>query len=366
MHREEHSMDDVETLLKELTQANGISGHETEVRHLIQRRLRSLGEISHDKLGSVICRKPGDAASPKVMLAAHMDEIGFVVSHITKDGFIRFSALGGWWDQVLLAQRVVVKTAKGDVVGTIGAKPPHLLSDEERNKLVDRKDMYIDVGATSREEVEKAGVSIADPILPVSPFTVLAGGKAYLGKAFDDRAGCALLITAMQTMLKVSHPNTVFAVATVQEELGLRGATTSVEVANPDVAIVLESTAVNDMPGAGDDTHQILRLGRGPIVTFYRQDMVPNQGLRTLLVDTAKKHGISVQVRVDGVRGGTDGAAIHLHGIGVPTVVLSLPVRYIHSHGGILHRDDFDAGVELLTRVIPELDEKTVAHMTAW
>jgi endoglucanase len=360
-------MDDVETLLKELTEANGISGHETEVRHLIQRRLRSLGEVDHDKLGSIICRKAGHAPNPKIMLAAHMDEIGFIVSHITKDGFIRFSALGGWWDQVLLAQRVVVKTAERDVIGMIGAKPPHLLSDEERTKLVEKKDMYIDVGATSREEVERAGVSVADPILPVSPFAVLASGKAYLCKAFDDRAGCALLITAMQRMLNVSHPNTIFAVATVQEEVGLRGATTSVKVVNPDVAIVLEATGVNDMPGPSNDTHQIIRLGRGPVVTFYRQDMIPNHGLRTLLVDTAKKYSIPIQIRADGgVRGGTDGAAIHLHGSGVPTVVLSLPVRYIHSHGGILHRDDFDAAAELLTRAIRELDEKIVTEITTW
>ena len=360
-------MDDVESLLKELTEANGISGHETEVRHLIQRHFESLGEVSHDRLGSIICRKPGDAPAPKIMLAAHMDEIGFIVSHITKDGFIRFSALGGWWDHVLLAQRVVIGTAKGYVIGIIGAKPPHLLSDEERSKLVEKKDMYIDIGATSREEVEKAGVYVADPIFPVSPFAVLTSGKAYLSKAFDDRAGCALLITTMKRMLNVGHPNTIFAVATVQEELGMRGATTSVKVVNPDVAIVLESTGVNDMPAASNDTHQIIRLGRGPVVTFYRQDMIPNQGLRTLLVDTAKRYGIPIQIRADGgVRGATDGAAIHLHGSGVPTVVLSLPVRYVHSHGGILHRDDFNAAVELLTRVIPELDQKTVTDFTTW
>jgi putative aminopeptidase FrvX len=360
-------MDDVETLLKELAEANGISGHETEVRHIVQRRLRSLGEVSHDKLGSVICRKPGDTPDPKIMLTAHMDEIGFIVSHITKDGFIRFSAVGGWWDHVLLAQRVVVRTAKGDVIGIIGAKAPHLLSDEERGKLVEKKDMYIDVGVTSREEVQKAGVSVADPILPVSPFGVLVSGKAYLCKAFDDRSGCALLITAMQRMFNVGHSNTIYAVATVQEEVGLRGATTSVKVVNPDVAIVLEATAVNDMPGASNDTHQTFRLGQGPIVTFYRQDMIPNHGLRTLLVDTAKRYGIPIQIRADGgIRGGTDGAAIHLHGSGVPTVVLSLPVRHIHSHGGILHRDDFNAAAELLIRVIPRLDEKTVADITAW
>ena len=138
-------MDDIETLLKELTEADGIAGHEAAVRRLIQQRFKSLGEVSHDRLGSVICRKLGDAADPKIMLAAHMDEVGFIVSHITRDGFIRFSALGGWWDHVLLAQRVVIKTVKGNLVGIIGAKPPHLLTDEERSKLLDRKDMYIDL-----------------------------------------------------------------------------------------------------------------------------------------------------------------------------------------------------------------------------
>ena len=360
-------MDDIERLLKELTEASGIAGHETEVRHLIQNHFKTLGEVSHDKLGSVICKKSGQAPQPRVMLAAHMDELGFVVSYITKDGFIRFSALGGWWDHVLLAQRVTIRTVKGDVAGLIGAKPPHLLSDEERTKLVQKKDMYIDIGATSREEVEKAGVCVADPIFPASQFTILASGRTYLAKAFDDRGGCALMITAMRRMLSVTHPNTVFAVATVQEEVGLRGATTSVKVVNPDVAIVLEATGINDMPETNDDSHPVVRLGRGPVVTFYRQDMIPNHGLRSLLTDTAKKYGIPVQIRADGgVRGGTDGAAIHLHGSGVPTIVLSLPIRYVHSHGGILHRDDFDAGVELLARVIPELDQKTVTNLTAW
>lgn len=296
-----------------------------------------------------------------------MDEIGFVVSHITKEGFIRFAALGGWWDQVLLAQRVKIKTAQGGVVGTIGAKPPHLLSDEERRKLVEKNDMYVDIGATSREEVEKAGVRVADPIVPVSEFTVLASGRTYLAKAFDDRGGCALAITTMKKMTGLSHPNTLFAVATVQEEVGLRGARTSVTVVEPDVAIVLEGTAASDMPGAGNDGHQVIRIGAGPVVTFYRGDMIPNRQLRDLLTDTARENSIQVQIRADGrVRGGTDGAAIHLHGSGVPTVVLSLPVRYVHSHGAIMHRADFDAAVELLTGVVQKLNQKAVTAMTAW
>ncbi|MBE0430208.1 MAG: M42 family metallopeptidase [Dehalococcoidia bacterium] len=360
-------MDEVEGLLKELTEAGGIPGHEAEVRQLVRKHLGPLGDISYDRLGSVICEKRGEARGPKIMLAAHMDEIGFLVSHITKEGFIRFAALGGWWDQVLLAQRVRIKTAQGDVIGTIGAKPPHLLSDEERRKLVEKDNMYIDIGATSSDEVEKAGVRIADPIVPVSEFTVLASGRTYLSKAFDDRGGCAVMIAVTQRMVSLDHPNTLFAVATVQEEVGLRGAKTSVTLVNPDVAIVLEGTAANDMPGASNEGHQVLRLGGGPVVTFYRGDMIPNRHLRDLMIDIARKNAIPLQIRADGrVRGGTDGAAIHLHGSGVPTVVLSLPVRYVHSHGAIMHRADFDAAVELLTEVIRGLDQKTVTDMTAW
>ncbi len=358
-------MDEVQVLLKELTQAGGVPGHEDDVRRLLQGHLRQLGEVGHDKLGSVICTKQGESAEPRVMLAAHMDEIGFMVSHITKDGFVRFATLGGWWDHVLLGQRVVIKTKKGDVPGTIGAKPPHLLSDEERSKMVANKDMYMDIGATSREEVEEAGVRVADPIVPVGEFTVLAGGRSYLSKAFDDRAGCAVMLTAMRRMSSIAHPNTLLAVATVQEEVGLRGARTSVQTVNPDVAIILEATGVGDVPGVGEEG-QALRLGRGPVITFYRQDMIPNLPLRDLLRDTAEKHDIPVQIRADRIRGGTDGAAIHLHGSGVPTVVLSLPVRYVHSHSSIMHRADFDAAVDLLTGVLQQLDRKTVSGLTEW
>lgn len=359
-------MDELEVLLKKLVEASGIPGHETEVRNLVRHHFESVGEVNNDKLGSLICNKRGAKAGPRVMLAAHMDEIGFVVSHITDQGFIKFTTLGGWWDHVLLAQRVAIETADGRVIGMIGAKSPHLLSDEERGKLIDKKDMYIDIGATSREEVKKAGVRVADPIIPIGEFAILANGKTYLAKAFDDRVGCALEITVMNRLTSIGHPNTLFAVATVQEEVGLRGARTSAEVVDPDVAIILEGTGATDIPGMSGDEEHVMGIGKGPIVTLYRQDMIPNNKLSKLFVDTAEQHNISIQVRADGVRGGTDGAVIHLHRSGVPTVVLSLPVRHIHSHGGIMHRDDFDNAVELLVGVIQQLDQKTVTDLTAW
>ncbi len=359
-------MDETEKLLKELTEASGAPGYEAEVRSIVQRYCEPLGKISYDKLGSLICRKSGSAAEPKIMIAAHMDEVSFMVSNITGEGFIKFVPLGGWWDHVLLAQRVLIKTSKGDVVGVIGAKPPHLLSDEERKKLVDKKDMYIDIGATSPQEVEEAGVCKGDPIVPISQFVKLANCRTYMAKAFDDRGGCAVMITTLQKLTLNSHANTVFAVATVQEEVGLRGAKTSVEAVNPDVTIVLEGTAANDMPGMAGEAATTFKLGKGPIVTFYREDMVPNLRLRDLVADTARKHAIPVQARVGGIRGRTDGAIIHLHKSGVPTVVFSLPVRHIHSHTGTMHRDDFDWTVSLLTKVIQELNQKAVTGLTSW
>jgi endoglucanase len=357
-------MDDTEKLLKELTEANGVSGYEAEVRNIIRRYFEPLGEITQDRIGSLICKKTGDAVEPRVLLAGHMDEIGFMVKYVTKEGFIKFTSLGGWWDQVLLAQRVLIKTSKNDVIGVIGAKPPHLLSDEERKKLVEKKDMYIDIGATSQEEVEEAGVRVGDPVIPIGGFTVLANPKTYLAKAFDNRIGCALVIAAMQGLVRRSHLNTVFGVATVQEEVGVRGATTSVEVVNPDVGIILDVDIAGDVPGIKPEESPI-KLGAGPAVLVYDARMIPNLKLRDLVIDIAKRSDIPLQISaIEG--GATDGAAIHLHKSGVPTVVLAIPTRHIHSHNAIVHRDDFDHAVTLLIKLIQELDEKTVANLTSW
>ena len=357
-------MDKTEKLLKELTEAKGVAGYEGEVRGVVRRYLEPIGSIIQDKMGSLICKKSGDAEEPRVVLAGHMDEIGFMVKHISKEGFIKFTPLGGWWDQVLLAQRVSISTHNGDVVGVVGAKPPHLLSDEERKKYVEKKEMYIDIGASSQQEVEEAGVRVGDPIVPVSEFTVLANPKTYMAKAFDDRAGCALTIAVMQEFAHRSHPNALFGVATVQEEVGLRGAITSVELINPDVAIILEVDIAGDVPGIKPEETPI-KLGGGPVLLAYDARMIPNLKLRDMVIDIAKQSGIPLQISaLEG--GATDGGPIHLHKSGVPTVVISVPTRHIHCHNAILHRDDFDRAVRLVTAVVERLDKKTVAGLTSW
>lgn len=350
-------------LLKDLTEANGIPGYEGQVRSIVRKLFEPLGDISQDKIGSVICKVDGSSDVPKVMLAGHMDEIGFMVKHITKEGFIHFLPLGGWFDQVLLGQRVVINTRKGEVVGVIGAKPPHLLPADQRSKVVKRKDMYIDIGATSKDEVEEAGVKPGDPVIPRADFVSMANGKTYLSKAFDDRVGVALVVSSLEALKSGEHPNTIYGVATVQEEVGVRGATTSVRAVDPDVAIVLESDIAGDVPGIKPEESSV-KLGKGPSVLIYDARMIPNLKLRNFLMDTAEEMEIPLQVSyVEG--GATDGAAIHLHNTGVPTVVLLVPARHIHSDSSIIHRDDYDNAVRLLVEVLKRLDADKVAEFTA-
>ena len=356
-------MTDTKTLLKNLTEANGIPGYEAPIRALVREYMQSLGELSQDKLGSVICQKSGSVEAPRVMLAGHMDEIGLMVKHITKEGFIKFLPLGGWFDQVLLGQRVVIKTSQGEVVGVIGAKPPHLLPAEERSKVVVKKDMYIDIGVSSAEEVEQVGVRPGDPVIPRADFVELANGQTYMSKAFDDRVGVALMISALSELQDQQHPNTIYAAATVQEEVGLRGATTSMRAVDPDVAIILESDIAGDVPGISPEQSSV-KLGQGPTMLIYDARMVPNLALRDFVQATAQELEIPLQLSyVEG--GATDGGAIHLHNVGVPTVVLGVAARHIHSDSSIIHRQDYDNAVKLLVALLTRLDAEKVASLTA-
>lgn len=356
-------MDGTAELLKSLTEASGVSGHEHEVRELVREWMAELGDLTQDKVGSLICAQMGPEGGPRVMLAGHMDEIGFMVKHISKEGFLRFLPLGGWFDQVLLGHRVIIQTHEGPVTGVIGAKPPHLLPVEERKKLVKREEMYIDVGATSKQEVEQLGIRLGDPVVPQAEFAVLAGGQAYLSKAFDDRVGTALVIQALEQLKGEKLPNSLFGVATVMEEVGLRGATTSVDLVEPDVAIVLEVDIAGDVPGIKKEESDI-RMGAGPTVMLYDRRMIPNLNLRDLVLKVAEEHDLPMQMSV--MEGGaTDGGVIHLHKSGVPTINLGVPARHIHSHGAIIHRQDYDRALRLLVGLVRKLDRETVDGLTA-
>lgn len=354
--------DETVKLLRELTEAPGVSGYEQEVREIIRKHLQNITVIEQDHLGSIVCRKNGEAETPRIMIAGHMDEIGFIVKLITDEGFIRFSPLGGWWGHVMLAQRVVIKTRQGDVPGLIGSKPPHILSEEERKKLLEPKDMYIDIGATSKDEVKELGIRPGDPIIPVFPFMISGTGKTYMAKAFDDRVGCALLIDVINKLTQERHPNTVYGVGTVQEEVGLRGARTSSWVVEPDVGLTMETGVAGDVPDVKKEDAQA-KLGKGPVIVIRDGSMILNLRLRDFFVETAEELQIPYQFDLLD-RGGTDSGAIHLHRRGVPNLVIAVPTRHIHSHAGIIHRDDYDQAVQLVTAVIKKLDAEKVDSLT--
>ncbi len=354
-------MDKVIRLLKELTEIPGVPGFEGPVRDFVEKFLAPYGEIENDKMGSLVCKVSGNQDSPRVMVAGHMDEIGFMVRYINKEGFIHFVPLGGWFDQVLLGQRVTILSSNGEVPGVIGVKPPHLLAPDEREKVIKRKEMYIDIGASSQEEVTNLGVRVGDPVVPRADFVELKNGKTYLSKAFDNRIGVALLVSLAEEIKDSAHPNSVFLTATVQEEVGLRGATTSVELVNPDVAIILDVDIAGDVPGVKPE-ETCVKLGGGPSIVFFDARMIPNIKLRDLVMETANENNIPIQTSL--LEGGTtDGAAIHLHKAGVPTIIIAVPARHIHSHSSIIHRDDYDQAVKLLGALVRKLDSSVVAGL---
>ena len=353
-------MDRTQQFLKNLVDAHGAPGFEGNVARVMQGYLKDVGPITRDKLGSFICEKRGTSDGPRVMLAGHLDEVGFMVKSITKEGFVKFLPLGGWWGHVVLAQRLIIKTRKGDVLGVVGSKPPHELRDDERKKVLEIRELYIDVGATSDWDVRKRlDIRPGDSIIPDSSFAVMANPNVYLAKAWDNRIGCAMAAETARALKGVAHPNTLFAVATVQEEVGLRGAQTSAFKIQPDVAFALDVGIAHDSPGTEGDE----KLGGGPLIVVYDATSIPNRGLFELVIDTAKK--IKVPLQFESVeRGGTDAGRIHVTGQGVPTISMGVPARYIHSHVSMIDRRDFDATVKLLVALVKRLDKKTVASLT--
>lgn len=352
-------------LLKTLTETPGVSGFEAPIRKVLKEYLAPLSrELHTDHLGSLVAIKRGSSEEPKLMIAAHMDEVGFLVTRITDGGFIKFQPLGGWWEQVLLAQRVEILTEKGRVIGVIGAKSPHILTAEERAKPVKIGTMYIDIGSTGREETEQAGVRQGNPAVPSSSFLLCENGKTFMARALDDRVGCALVVELFQELQEVHHPNAVYGVMTVQEEVGLRGATTSVDVVRPDLALVIDVSVATDTPGIGEnDTATRTHLGKGPVIGFYDASMIPHTPLRDLVVRTAEENNIPYQVEVM-TGGGTDAGKIHIFRQGVPSVVIGIPVRYIHDHTGIAHLDDYRNALRLITVLARSIDTNTLRHLS--
>ncbi|OZU89766.1 peptidase M28 [Virgibacillus indicus] len=352
-------LDETLTMLKDLTDANGIPGNEKEPREVMEKYITPYAdEIFTDNLGSLIAKKTGKEGGPKIMVAGHLDEIGFMVTRIDDKGFVYFQTVGGWWSQVMLAQRVTIMSNKGNVTGVIGSKPPHILSAEARKKPVDIKDMFIDIGASSKEEALEFGVKPGDSVVPYFEFTQLKNEKMLLAKAWDNRIGLAIAIEVLKQLKDQDHPNIVYGVGTIQEEVGLRGAKTSANMIEPDIGFGVDVGIAGDTPGISDHEADS-KLGKGPQIILYDASMVSHKGVRDFIVKTADENNIPYQYSsIAG--GGTDSGSIHLTANGVPSLSITIATRYIHSHAAILHRDDFENAVKLIVEAIKKLDSETV------
>lgn len=347
-------------LLRRLSEAPGPSGFEEPVRKIMVPELRAVtDDLRYDGLGSVIARQGG--AGPRIMLDAHMDELGGLVRRATPDGFLSMQMLGGWLDQAIAGQRWIIIGAHGPVHAVTGIRDVHLASADERTRVIGRDAVFLDVGAKSAAEVAALGIAPGDPVIPDSSFVVMNGAGNYLGKAWDDRVGCAVLIAAARRLRASGHPNQVFFAATVQEEIGLRGARAATAIVKPDIGIAIEGGVTGDAGGAHPEESQA-RLGGGPGMFLYDSSALPNRRLVALVRDTARAKGIPLQA--DLVQGyGDDSAEIQTVDGGAPTVNLVVPTRYTHVHNGIINRGDFDGMVDLVVALIQRLDARTVARL---
>jgi endoglucanase len=348
-------------LVRRLSLAAGAPGAEEEVRGIVRETLSGVGSIRYDRLGSLICEKPG-VENPRVVLDSHLDEVAFMVQSVSAGGRLAFVTLGGWWGHVLLSQRVDVLTERGRVPGVIGSTPPHHLSPEQRKEVLGPEKMYVDIGAGNREQVEALGVRVGDSIVPASEFREMAVDHVLSGKALDNRLGVALMCETLLALGDHDHPNTVIGVGAVQEEVGMRGAGTASELARPDVAIVLECTPADDLPGQSECQAV---LGGGPQIRLFDPTAISNRRLVRFVETVADECGIEIQLAVRR-SGGTDAGAIHRTRDGVPSVVVGVPARYIHSHVGLFDWRDYVAARQLVLQTVLRLDSARAAAMTSF
>jgi putative aminopeptidase FrvX len=360
------ALDATAQLLKALSEAPGPSAFEEEVRKIVVTEYTALGaSIEYDGLGSVLATLPGNATGPRVMVTAHMDEVGLMVQHITPDGFIRVKILGGILEQALPDQRWTILGRNGPVPAVTGLRTTHVLPASQRGVVWSLDDTFLDVGATSRDEVERMGIRPGDGVAPLSDFLALPNGR-YAGKAWDDRVGLGVMIAAGRRIRaeSIRLPAQVVWVATTQEEIGLRGAQTAVDKARPDMGISIEAGVSADYPAIGPTQAQE-KLGGGPGIFLLDSSMIPNRKLRDFFFDVARQARIPLQPNV--LTGyGEDGAEIQRYDSGRPSVNMTVPTRYLHGHTGVIQRSDFDGAVELLIQVLTRLDAAAVAQLASF
>ena len=336
-------------LLAQLTEACGAPGQEGEVRDLIRTQIAPyVDEIKTDAIGNLIAVKNPNGKGPKVMLAAHMDEVALMITSIENNGYLRFKPIGGVDPRVLVAKTVVIGANK--VPGVIGSKPIHLQDPEERQRALTIRELQIDIGVKSKEEAEKL-VSLGECAYFTTKYEEFGNDKVK-AKALDDRVGCSLAIELLKE--DVSFP--LYAAFTVQEEVGLRGAGVAAYQIEPDIALVLEGTTASDVPGTDEHKHAT-SVGKGPAITFMDRTVIPNPQLVQELLDLAQELDIPAQPR-RATTGGTDGGQIQLTKTGAKVAVLAVPCRYIHSAASVMSKKDYEATFLLVKNYLQRLQER--------
>ncbi|MEK4230375.1 M42 family metallopeptidase [Solibacillus sp. FSL H8-0538] len=344
-------------MFKTLTELPGAPGNERAVRSFMSTELEKYAdEIVQDRLGGIFgVRKAEEANAPKILVAGHMDEVAFMVTSITDNGMIRFQTLGGWWNQVMLAQRVTVYTKDREIPGVIASIPPHLLTDAERAKPMEMKNMLIDIGADSKEDAQAMGVRPGQSIIPICPFTPMANPKKIMAKAWDNRYGCGLAIELLKELKDEKLASHLYSGANVMEEVGLRGAAVSANMIQPDLFFALDASPANDTSG---DKNEFGQLGQGPLLRIFDRTMVTHRGMREFILDTAESNNIPYQYFVS--PGGTDAGKVHTQNDGIPSAVIGICSRYIHTSASMIHVDDYAAAKELLVKLVKSADRSTI------
>ncbi|AVQ33760.1 M42 family peptidase [Staphylococcus muscae] len=352
-------MTETKKLLKHLTDLDGIAGHEYDVKKAMKELLEpNSDEMIYDNLGGVFGKKASQKGQRTLMIAGHLDEIGFMVTKIDENGFIKFTPIGGWWNQVMLSQKVTITTEEGKKIrGIIGSKPPHVLEEAERKQPVAIKNMFIDVGARDKAEVEAAGIDIGDMVTPYSEFETLLNDDYMTAKAFDNRYGCALAVDVLRALKDESVDINLVAGANVQEEVGLRGAQVAAHKIKPDLAIAVDVGVAYDTPGMTNDGD--VKVGGGPLILNMDASNIGHVGLIRHIKKVAKDQGIEVQW--DSLPGGgTDAGNIHKSLDGIPSIALSVPLRYMHSNVSVMSQSDYEQAVKLVVEVVKSLSDDIV------
>lgn len=346
-------------MLKAISLVNGISGHEKEATRVMKSYIEGcVDEIQYDNLGSIIGVKKGHGPL-RLLLTGHIDEIGFIVKDIDDGGFIKVQPVGGWMGQNLPSSLMCITTRAGkEIKGVFGSTPPHGKSAEEKNKVVAPKDSFIDIGVLNKQEALDLGIRKGDSITPVSEFTVMGNGKCLMSKAWDDRIGAAVVIDVLRNLKGQDIYPTVYGAGTVQEEVGLRGAKTVGQKVKPDIALAIDVTFSQDLPGEKGD----VKLGTGVAISVMDGSVIAHTGLLKALEDICEKENIPYQLDMISA-GGTDSGELSKVEAGVMNLTLSIPSRYMHSHRTIIHEDDYQATVDLITRFIERLDNELFEQM---